>query len=77
MIRYFRVDNTGWSGGISWFEGDTRFATFDEARNNQRERDWGDDSIKWRITEVTIQFVELDTSRIAQKTIQERYLYLS
>ena len=77
MIKYYRVDNTGWSGGISWFEGDTRFATFDEARNNQRERDWGDDFIKWRITEVTIQFVELDTSRIAQKTIQERYLYLS
>lgn len=77
MIKYYRVDDTGWSGGISWFEGDTRFATFDEARNNQRERDWNDDSIKWRITEVTIQFVELDTSRIAQKTIQERYLYLS
>ena len=77
MIKYFRVDNTGWSGGVSWFEGATRFATFDEARINQRERDWNDDSVKWRITEVTIQFVELDTSRIAQKTIQERYLYLS
>ena len=77
MIKYFRVDNTGWSGGISWFEGGTRFATFDEARSNQRESDWGDDSVKWRIAEVTIQFVELDASRIAQKTIQERYLYLS
>ena len=77
MIKYYRVDNTGWSGGVSWFDGDLRFATFDEARNNQRERDWGDDLVKWRITEVTIQFVELDTSRIAQKLIQERYLYLS
>lgn len=77
MIKYYRVDNTGWSSGTSWFEGDRRFSTFDEARNNQRERDWDDNSVKWRIVEVIIQFVELDTSRIAQKTIQERYLYLS
>lgn len=77
MIKYFRVDNTGWSDGVSWFEGDERFGTFDEARSNQRERDWGDDSVKWRIAEVTIEFLKLDTGRIAQKTIQERYLYLS
>ena len=77
MIKYFRVDNTGWSDGVSWFEGDERFSTFDEARSNQRERDWGDDSVKWRIAEVTIEFLKLDTGRIAQKTIQERYLYLS
>lgn len=77
MIKYYRVDNTGWSDGVSWFEGEAHFGTFDEARNNQRERDWGDDSVKWRIAEVTIQFLKLDTSRNAQKTIQERYLYLS
>lgn len=77
MIKYYRVDNTGWSGGISWFEGDRRFNTFDEARSNQRKAEWGDDSVKWRIAEITIDLKKLDTHRIAQKTIQERYLYLS
>lgn len=77
MIKYYRVDNTGWSGGISWFEGTTRFSTFDEARSDQRERHWGDDWVKWRITEVTIEYLELDTQRIAQKITKERYLYLS
>jgi len=77
MIKYYRVDNTGWSGGISWFEGGTRFTTFDEAKESYKKIKWGKGSTFWRITEVTIQFVELDTSRIAQKTIQERYLYLS
>ena len=76
MIKYYRVDNTGWSGGTSWFEGG-RFSTFDEAKEYYKEMKWGEGSTFWRITEVTIQFVELDDTRIAQKLIQERYLYLS
>lgn len=77
MIKYYRVDNTGWSGGISWFEGNKRFSTFDEAKNHYKRMQWGEGSTFWRIVEVTIEFTELDTSRIAQKIIQERYLYLS
>lgn len=75
-IKYFRVDDTGWSGGISWFEGDCRFDTFEEARQYQKEKDWGDNSVKWRIAEVSIDWTLLDEKKVAMKVIQERYLYL-
>lgn len=77
MIQYYRVDNTGWSGGISWFKGEDRFDTFTEAIESQRERKWDDDSILWRIAEVTIVDEHLDNKHIAKRTIEERYLYLT
>ena len=76
MIKYYRVDNTGWSGGISWFRGN-RFDTFTEAIESQRESKWGDDSVLWRIAEVTIVDEYLDNKHIAKRTIEERYLYLT
>jgi hypothetical protein len=77
MIKYFRVDNTGWSFGVSWFEGHLRFSTFDEAKEYYKNAQWGEGSTFWRIAEVTIEYAELDNSRVAQKTTKERYLYLS
>lgn len=77
MIQYYRVDNTGWSGGISWFKDENRFDTFTEAIEFQRERKWNDDSVLWRIAEVTMTDERLDNNRIAKRTIEERYLYLT
>jgi len=62
-IQFWSVENTGWSGGISWFHiGGTetnplRFKSFDEAKTFAvRYRDQLEDpSIKWRIVRTIIE----------------------
>lgn len=54
---YYEPQNTGWSGGVSWFvTGDDkynppRYKTKKEAiEHNKRAREsWNDPSVKWRI----------------------------
>jgi hypothetical protein len=77
MIKYYRVDNTGWTNGVSWFRGEDRFNTFAEAIESQREMKWDDDSVLWRIAEVTIVDERLDDKHVAKRIIEERYLYLT
>jgi hypothetical protein len=79
MIKYFRVDNTGWSGGQSWFEGSKRHETFEQAKKHYEEIQWGEGSTFWRIVEVTIIRHNDDPhnlARVTKQIVQERYLYL-
>jgi predicted RNA-binding protein with PUA-like domain len=82
MIKYFKVQNTGWSNGVSWYNAhpeSTRFESFEEAKKYYHAKTWDDSSVKWRIVEVTIVRHFEDESNIAQVTrsvTQERYLYI-
>lgn len=82
MIKYFKVQNTGWSGGVSWYDAhpkSTQFETFEEAKNYYHAKTWNDESVKWRIVEVIFEKHFEDESNLAQvtrTTTQERYLYL-
>lgn len=31
MTKFYRIDNTGWSNGQIWFEGEERFNSYKEA----------------------------------------------
>lgn len=52
---YYTVENSGWSGGISWFEsGGThmnplRLNSKEDAESYIRENRWDDASVLWRI----------------------------
>lgn len=54
---YYEAQNTGWSGGISWFvTGDVgrdppRFKTKKEAieHNRRARQSWNDPDVKWRV----------------------------
>lgn len=82
MIKHFKVQNTGWSNGVSWYDThprSTRFETFEDAKAYYDAKKWNDDSVKWRIVEVTFTRYFEDECNLAQvtKTVtQERYLYL-
>ena len=79
IIKYYRVDNTGWSGDISWFKGDIRFDTFEQAKEYYKSAKW-EDSIKWRIVEIIITRDFQDEALrmvVSQETTQERYLYVN
>jgi len=58
-VEYYTVENTGWSGGVSWFPSkrnqcdEWRFDTRDEAMEYIRTHRWDDDSVMWRMTFVT------------------------
>lgn len=60
-IEWYEVENTGWSGGLSWFGtgGDrylsSRFDTPEEAIEYINNTHWGDDSIKWRYVHITLE----------------------
>ena len=69
-LEYYAVENTGWSGGVSWFKtGGTdmnplRFKTFDEALDFavRKKKELDDDTTLWRIVWVTV--VRTETSRV-------------
>lgn len=66
MIEFYSVENTGWSGGVSWFTtGGTdmnprRFTTSEEATTYaQRSKEINDDSnTLWRVVYTTIERTE-------------------
>lgn len=60
-IEFWTVQNTGWSGGVSWFDVEAhrrsplRFDSEEEARDYIRANRWNDSAVKWRITHVQIE----------------------
>jgi hypothetical protein len=79
-IKYYRLDNTGFTNGTSWFDGTKRYDTFEQAKENCAKVANVNDSIKWRITEISIFRYFQDESQPAietQKVTQERYLYVN
>lgn len=80
-IKYYRLDNTGFTNGTAWFDGH-RYSTFDEAKDAYKERRWTEagDLVKWRIVEISVSRYFQDDSQPSvetQKVTQERYLYVS
>jgi hypothetical protein len=69
-LEYYAVENTGWSGGVSWFKtGGTeanplRYNTFDEALDfvTRMKKEYDSPSTLWRIVWVTV--VRTETSRV-------------
>ena len=50
QLEFWTVENTGWSGGISWFKGDTRFSTFDSAMEYAKEKKrFSHENTCWRV----------------------------
>jgi hypothetical protein len=56
MIDYYTVENTGWSGGVSWFKNDYRFDTFQEALAyaHEQQTELNDSNTFWRVVRVTV-----------------------
>lgn len=55
MIKFYRVENTGWSNGVSWFGDDNRMEkgeAFMRAINSKEE--YNDPDMLWRVVEVHI-----------------------
>ncbi len=79
VIKYYRLDNTGFTANTSWFEGAQRYDTFEQAKEVYACRKWRDD-VKWRIVEITIfRYFQDETQPFleTQKITQERYLYVN
>lgn len=60
-IEYWKVQNTGRSAGISWFDvggnryEPARFKSEKEARAYQAHARWDDASVKWRLVRITVE----------------------
>lgn len=58
-LEWYEVENTGWSGGISWFScgggsrDALRFSTPKEAIDYINQTRWDDLSVLWRYVHVT------------------------
>lgn len=57
MIEFWSVENTGWSGGISWFRDEVRYDSKYEALDSAlaQKKDLNQDTTLWRIVHTTIQ----------------------
>ena len=57
-IEYWKIQNTGWTGGRSWFDMDYRLDTELEAKRviKSKKAYFKDDAIKWRYVHVTIEW---------------------
>lgn len=57
MIEFWSVENTGWSGGISWFRDEQRFDSKYEALEDafRRKKELNQDTTLWRIVHTTIE----------------------
>ena len=63
FVEWWRVENTGWSNGTSWFSsGGTdahpyRAKSQEEAIEyiNDRRKSWDDPAVRWRIVHVTLE----------------------
>ena len=56
-IEFWSIENTGWSGGISWFRDDVRFDTKQEALESclEQKEDLNQDTTLWRIVHTKIE----------------------
>lgn len=61
FLEWWRVENTGWSNGQSWFTVDInqyesrRFKSSAEAIQYIQETRWDDPAVKWRYVHVTLE----------------------
>ena len=81
IIKYYKLQNTGWSDGKSWFTiyNERRFDTFEQAKESFKNHENDDPDIKWRIVEVIVYIHCQDKTQpeiMTQKVTQERYLYV-
>ncbi len=78
-LRWLEIENTGFSGGISWFPClGKRFDTFKDAKEKYDDLKW-DTDVKWRIVEVILtRYFEDETNptQVTKEIKQKRYLYL-
>jgi hypothetical protein len=81
IIKFYKLQNTGWSDGQSWFTiyNERRFDTFEQAKESFKNHENDDPKIKWRIVEVIVYTYCQDKTQpelMTQKVTQERYLYV-
>lgn len=79
IIRYYRLDNTGFTNGTSWFEDVQRYDTFEQVKEVYERRKWRGD-VKWRFVEITITKLYNDPCNpelLTEEITHERYLYVS
>lgn len=68
LIDFWKVQNTGWSGGISWFDtggsaaNPLRFDNQGAAESYANGAQWGDPSVRWRLVHTSIETT--DTKRV-------------
>ena len=57
MIEFWSVENTGWSGGISWFRDEVRYDSKYEALESclKQKEELNQDTTLWRIVHTTIE----------------------
>jgi hypothetical protein len=57
MVEFWSIENTGWSGGVSWFRDEQRFDSKYEALDTaiERKRELDQDTTLWRIVHTTIE----------------------
>lgn len=69
MIEFWSIENTGWSGGISWFRDEQRFDSKQQALDIatlRKEELNQQDTTLWRIVHTTIQ--RQDNKEITTRT---------
>ena len=56
LIEFWSIENTGWSGAISWFRDEKRFDSKYEALDDalRRKKELNQDTTLWRIVHTTI-----------------------
>lgn len=55
FMEWWTVENTGWSGGISWFDSEVRFQNENQAIEYIQKTRWDDPAVKWRYVHVTLE----------------------
>lgn len=63
FVEWWKVQNTGWSNGQSWFDcGTSRYDPYRASSEQeaidyitQQKKYWNDDGIKWRYVHVTLE----------------------
>ncbi len=75
VIEWWEIENTGWSGGSSWFQcGGTEHNPYraksetEAVRYIQKSR-WGDPDVKWRYIHVTLERTHNKSVEIREWTI--------
>lgn len=56
-LEYYTVENTGWSGGVSWFRNDFRFGTLTEAEEHAKaeQESLNDPDTLWRVVKTVVE----------------------
>jgi hypothetical protein len=68
MVEFWSIENTGWSGGVSWFRDEQRFDSKYEALDIaiERKEELNQDTTLWRIVHTTIK--RFDNKEVITRT---------